>query len=519
MMSGLSLTDVKLNTIDDDILSEKPAKFDVFLSYDKSIQDKILKLYTVIISCTDILVSLDLPDIDMSMKKKYTTLLKNMLRSRLVVCCINVEYCKNRKCKDQLLMAYTNSRPILLLMLEELKLADIETIHFATKDLRKIFMYDFLKQKNPFKGPIAGEVIKEILNMLGREIQCKQNGEKRRSLFAEIPYEFHHNFDDSKSHSDNSTHSTSYENKEVGEKTEEPTNDIEYEEIFLNPERFRLKHLTTNSLFINVFGFNRMIWFEPKQRFLVTSAYNKAIILLDYVGTWMEKKNPNSMLKCPWGICINKINHIFVGDNELKCIFIFDQNFKYLRTIGQNFTNGYYDLLVDDTKNLIYVADMYDSAIIVIDIFRNTCLKAFFASAPAYLCFLEQTLVVLNANDKIQLIDSVTFEVKFKFEIKNSKYLSGLCTFDTNTLFLTAHEVLMDNTKTRNVCLCIIKISDDRNDFSIKKINLDELDLVTDMVMKKTSMLCINDTHATVYNYSNIEELLNWEEEVKNENS
>ena len=37
--------------------------------------------------------------------------------------------------------------------------------------------------------------------------------------------------------------------------------------------------------------------------------------------------------------------------------------------------------------------------------------------------------------------------------------------------------------------------------------------------MKKTSMLCINDTHATVYNYSNIEELLNWEEEVKNENS
>jgi hypothetical protein len=71
----------------------------------------------------------------------------------------------------------------------------------------------------------------------------------------------------------------------------------------------------------------------------------------------------------------------------------------------------------------------------------------------------------------------------------------------------------MDNTKTRNVCLCIIKISDDRNDFSLKKINLDELDLVSDMVMRKNSMLCINDTHATVYNYSSIDDLLNLEEQ------
>jgi predicted protein tyrosine phosphatase len=89
-MCALSLTDLKLNTTDDDfVTSEKLPKFDIFISYDKSIQDKILKLYTVIISCTDIVISLDLPDIDMSMKKKYTTLLKNMLRSRLVVCCIN----------------------------------------------------------------------------------------------------------------------------------------------------------------------------------------------------------------------------------------------------------------------------------------------------------------------------------------------------------------------------------------------------------------------------------------------
>jgi len=352
-----------------------------------------------------------------------------------------------------------------------------------------------------------------MFNLLDRQIPLKQNGEKRRSLFAEVPYELvlHQSFDETHSHSDNSSHTSGYESK-GGEKIPENANDIEYEEIFLNPECFSLKHLTTNSLFIQLFGFNRMIWFEPKQRFLVTSAYNKAIVLLDFVGTWMEKKNPDGVLKCPFGICVNQINHIFVGDNELKCIFIFDKKFKYLRTIGQNYSNGYFDLIIDESKNQIYVADMYDSAVVVIDILRNTRLKSFFVGTPAYFGFLGTTLVVLNANDKIQLLDSATHEVKFKFEIKNSKYLSGLCTYGSNTIFLTAHEVLMDNTKTRNVCLCIIKISDDRNDFSLKKINLDELDLVSDMVMRNDSMLCINDTHATVYNYSSIEDLLNLEE-------
>ena len=286
--------------------------------------------------------------------------------------------------------------------------------------------------------------------------------------------------------------------------------DFEYEQIFLNPEISKFKLFTSNPLFTYAFGYNRIVYLEPKQLYLITSAYYKSVVSIDRAGVWIEKRNPNGLLKCPWSICIDQLNNIYVGDNEAKCIFVFDQNLKYLRTFGENLSNGFFDIVIDDKKNILYSVNLYDSELIGIEINRNEIKKKSFISAPSFISLLGNYIVVLTATDMIYLVFSETLEVKLKFDIKKSIHLSALFTYKENIIFIAAHELLNDKSKSRNTCLCIIKVDEDLN-FSVKKIHM-ETDQVNDMAFTNNSMVSISDTHVAVFNFKNIDALFDWGE-------
>lgn len=235
----------------------------------------------------------------------------------------------------------------------------------------------------------------------------------------------------------------------------------------------------------------------------------KAIISVDKTGKWIEKRNPNGLMKFPFAICLDKNNNIYIGDNGHKCIFVFDHRFKHLRCFAQNLLNGFNDMVIDNTGTILYTCNIYDSIVISIDIKKNVIINSVRVSSPQFISLLHNAIVVLTANDKINIISIATFKVKFRFEIKHSKYLNALCTYKAlDAVFLTCHEVLADKTKSKNVYLCVIKVANHRTAYT-KKIYLD-INQVNDMILTNTSMVCVSDTHVVVFRYNDVEGLLKW---------
>jgi hypothetical protein len=495
--------------------NETPAneivEHDIFISFDESIHDKVLKLYTSLLNNFDISIFLDQPDIDLTMNRQYKRILRNMLRSKFIICCVTKDYIKSRKCKDELIMAYTSSKPILVLMFQEIRLDDLGLVGCLANGNPKIPVYNYLKSKNPWNGSLIAEIGMSIQTVLHRKLAVSSNKERRRAVhtvyipFGTVMKSNDSGYEDDCGRSDDDDDETNLQNlHKIGITDIGP----DYDQVFLESNKANLKHFKRNPLFKSAYGFNRMVYLESKKRFLITSACNNTIISIDLNGNWLEKRNPGGLLKQPYAICVDCHEQIFVGDNELKCIFIFDSRLKHLRTIGQNFLNGFFDMVIDDETGVLYAVNIYDSTVISIDVENNVILNSIYISTPAFISLLPNEIVCLTAEDKIYVVEKSLNDVRFKFSIKRSKFLTGLCTFSQNVIIVAAHEILVDKSRSKNVYLCASKI-DGRN-VSIRKICLDS-DQINDMIMMKQSMVCVNDTHSDVFKYDDINELLSWD--------
>ena len=282
--------------------------------------------------------------------------------------------------------------------------------------------------------------------------------------------------------------------------------DSKSERVFLNPNKLKLSH--SNSLIQCAYGFNRIVWLECRERFLITSSYFKSIISIDKTGRWIEKRNPSGLMKCPFAICLDINNYIYVGDNKLKCIFVFNKFLKHLRTMCENLVKGFYDMIIDDKRKVLYATDLYNSIVVALDIEKNVIINTIDIGSPTFIGLISHSVIILSLNDVINVVNDKTFQLKFKFDINKGASISSLCTLrEHNVIFLTSHEVLNENQKSKNVYLCIIKI-DNKATFT-RKIIMD-IEQVNDMTFAKNSIVCINDTNVSVFSYSDIGVLIEW---------
>ena len=249
-----------------------------------------------------------------------------------------------------------------------------------------------------------------------------------------------------------------------------------------------------------------MIYIPSKQRYVLTSSYNKAILTLDNQGNWLERRNPGGKLQQPFAICLGPLDEILVGDNMAKCIFVFDVNLKYLKTIAEKTVFGFFDMDYDATNNDLYTVSLYDSLMAIIDFKKGTLKKKVFISTPAYIRVASTQLFIISAADLIYVINKSNFEVNYTIRIKNNKYVNGLFTDKYQNVYTTAHEDKCDDKddnenktdKFKEVYLCYISFQEQ---VQIKRVNLGLTQVNDFFLLDNNQMVFISDTHVDFFTF------------------
>ena len=489
--------------------SEDSNEFDAFISYDKSIHDKILSFTLILKDHLSIKISVDSPQIDMSMEKEYKKVVRNLFHSKFVICCMNKEYTQSSKSKDELMVAYASSKPILVIFFDDIPPEDLICFKFWTNDFEKAVSIVHMLQllKDNWYENFMTETKRLVEMILGRKTSINNFNCSEDEVFKSL-------FDDDLSNRLLSNQNSNSKNEDTEssiiacDKTVTKKDDEIYEKVFLNPNIIELSN--NSSLVQFAFGFNRIVWLECRERFLITSSYFKSVISVDKMGKWIEMRNPGGIMKLPFAICLDSCNNIYIGDNKLKFILVFDKYFKYLRTICEKISNGFHDMVIfEDKKKILYATDLYSGIVMSIDIEKNVIINSIEINAPTFISLLSHSIIVLTSNDVIYAINDKTFKIRFKFEINRAVSFSSLCTFrDQSIVLLMCYEVLVDGSKSKNVNMCLIKVDSNKGVFT-RRILVD-IDQVNDMVLTKNSMCCINDTNVAIFSFKDTGGLLKW---------
>ena len=116
-------------------------------------------------------------------------------------------------------------------------------------------------------------------------------------------------------------------------------------------------------------------------------------------------------------------------------------------------------VIFEDKKKILYATDLYSGIVMSIDIEKNVIINSIEINAPTFISLLSHSIIVLTSNDVVSVINIQTFKPRFKFEIDRSVSLNSLCTIkEHNAVFLTCHEVLADDVKSKHTYMCVIKI-------------------------------------------------------------
>ena len=254
------------------IAAHKIYEYDAFVSYDQSCQDKLVKFSNLLANGLNLNVTLDLPEIELSMKRKYNKIIQKMIRSRLVICCVNRCFLKSQKCKDELIIAYTYSKPIIILLLEDMRLTELEFVDFLSKGGSKISAVQYFESNGPENILFTTELTSAIERIIERKLKLSSHYNKPATIRGtpanHVNDDNQNENDPQYSIDDDSSSTLEYEKVTTGY-------DSFYERIFLNPNLVDLKLFNNSNMIQFAFGFNRIIYMETKERFLITSSYFK----------------------------------------------------------------------------------------------------------------------------------------------------------------------------------------------------------------------------------------------------
>ena len=142
-------------------------KFDIFISYQWDISEKVLKLYEIIFEKITQKIWLDKKQI-LSGRILFEQLKDGIDNSHLVLCCLTKAYSLSKNCQDELSYALALNRPLLILMFERLDISkDIGWIGFKIAGTTRCNLYNDLQILDTRCGPIYDEIMNSTLSLLG----------------------------------------------------------------------------------------------------------------------------------------------------------------------------------------------------------------------------------------------------------------------------------------------------------------------------------------------------------------
>jgi hypothetical protein len=482
---------------------------DIYLSYETKAIKKIIKIYDALVMGYSMRVWMDIKELQEVNDDLQLEISKALNESKMIICCISKTYIKSTKCKTEITLAYAIEKPMIILLLEQFKQNEFEDMFFAIESLKKEHIIDDPKlAKNVICLLLDKNFMKSVEEILGRKLTLRIG-----NLSLKLRYDFY-----KLSESGASTASCYDFSKVDFRKSQsdlsklacveiDETNDIITTidaEIKLC-KLIKLEKFKSTPFLCNTYGFKRICYMESKRRYLVTSSFCSLLLAVDLNGNWIDKRNPGGLLKRPTAICVNSKSEVFIGDTEANCVHIFDSNFKFIKSIGEEFLSGGLSAMNIDEQgdriNDLYVADIYEGSISIVDLFKTKLKKTISISCPAFMKLHKEYLFVLSASECILMIEKQTFKLLHAIQIKNAGFLNGIHVDKHLNIYTTSHEIIEEqNYKSKEAYLNLINI--DKN--LSERYYLCNLQ-VNDIFIKKGRIIVVSDINVETFNFDHSE--------------
>lgn len=483
--------------------SSSEKSIDMFISYEQKLESIALSLYDEFMKYYEVRLYMDSIKLK-NCQRFYRKAGIAIIKSKMIVCIVNKDYFNTQKTKNELILGYMTQKPTLILIFELLSSSDFEDMTFALQESTRFQVTDgnneiFQWDQSKFYQIVA--LIQDLMKRkLTKKVQQVQDAAAQLSVVLNESNEKYNKFCKIE---EPAKEKISHEKLEKKEITAEEHNKIIDKAIIPDPKHNNLRRMRYTSLFEFICGYNRMVYIKSKERFLITSSYNHSIVSIDQYGIWIERRNPYGKLGQPWGICVNEMtNEVFIGDNEFRCIFVFDICLKYLRKFGEHIAIAFTDMFIDIETNTLYAVNVFDSALLVIDLKKEKLLSSIFINAPIFVRVHKEKVYIAATDDVIYILTKEKLDLEKKIEFEGSRFLSSLTVLSESCLFTSCFRLYKNNDKAKEKHLAIIKIRDD--ELTIKYINL-KIGYINDMVMLKDHLVCISDTHIFIYSYHDIQ--------------
>ena len=140
--------------------------YDIFISYNSEIKDKVIRLYRKLTQKHKLRVWLDQYEIGSS---RYSEELSHaILNSKIFLCCITKKYTESENCKDEICYAKNLKKKMIVLMFERLTISDLGGVGFIICPLVRSNCYKDPKILENFSGrkfkPIIRVIKKNLRN-------------------------------------------------------------------------------------------------------------------------------------------------------------------------------------------------------------------------------------------------------------------------------------------------------------------------------------------------------------------
>ena len=243
---------------------------------------------------------------------------------------------------------------------------------------------------------------------------------------------------------------------------------------------------------------------------LLSNDFNGMLHIFDLQGNLLKSFNPNDLLKNPVSLCA--LNHpykqeIFVGDYELKKVFVFDSKFELKWQFeDENINNPQY-MIIDNEYNCsnLYISETLDNEITIWNTRNGKFIDKMAVDSPCEINFTKNEFFVLgiildaiiekNKVNKIIQGGNCVFEVdKQSLEIKRKIigdwFSPGYLNFSMNgNLHIIAYN--FDENLIKSEFKYFLTI--DKNGKIINKILINNTKFFHDVVLLKNNNLIISD--------------------------
>lgn len=277
---------------------------------------------------------------------------------------------------------------------------------------------------------------------------------------------------------------------------------------------------------------------------LATDRRNKGIVLIDLNGNLVKSFQGQNMLSEPFAICINKRNEIFIGDHLEKSIFVFNQNFEFLRKFGNDTLIESSSFALDEADETVKIGSSNESISLLFSTskFMNTIsvwnsdtgefVNKFKLNKPEYIQVCDKRLFIIgrvnnsniytlsqNLSDSnkniiysancIYILNKRTFDLIHTIQLSNCYDLKGLFVDKHLNIFTIGKEYLYDDancnenekhfsnfstTKSR-----FLYVFNEKSGYCKQSVQIEGLNDLTDFfVLKNKIFICHRDSIKTI---------------------